>query len=302
MAFGMAVLLAQVDALLSASNDELSQYRRELQIKAAVELYSTDRPNIIAGDIAGDDGKYYLLSGASSVISTFDDRRSRILSIEYPAEAITADEWPVYLLPNDWLYPYEDGSSRYIFFPNHTPATGETVRIRFTVPYAWTVVSTASGNTTYGAHGFSADDWIYLDGIDWLAAAGEEVATAQVVTVVDTDTFTYKTLEVDIPAEDFFAVTALAASLCCQAIATKYSRSSDSIITADSVDHLSRAREFAARAREYRAQYETQLNIGKQAEEKGGPAGVVIDVPSSPEYPHGRQYLFHDRRSRRFWP
>ena len=45
MAISLTVFRAQVDGLLSADDDELSQLRRERIIKAALERYSHDAPD-----------------------------------------------------------------------------------------------------------------------------------------------------------------------------------------------------------------------------------------------------------------
>ncbi len=68
-------------------------------------------------------------------------------------------------------------------------------------------------------------------------------------------TWTSSPLETTTPAQDFFAICHLAAGLCCQAIAAKYSKLGDSTITADVVSGPGLATNFAARAKEFFALY-----------------------------------------------
>ena len=84
MAISLTVFLAQVDGLLSADNDELSQLRRDRLIKAALERYSHDSPDEVTTDVTGDAGKYYALA---SSISSWVEGFSQVVSIQYPAEA-----------------------------------------------------------------------------------------------------------------------------------------------------------------------------------------------------------------------
>jgi len=98
-----------------------------------------------------------------------------------------------------------------------------------------------------------------------------------------------------VPAQDFYAICNLAAALCCEALAAGYSPSSEaSTLNADSVQHRSRAQEYAARAKEFRAFYELHLGLGKEQEPKA--AGAFVDWDTTPGWPAGRQYVFHGNR------
>jgi len=134
MTYSLVQILAQVDHVISADDDELSAAARTEQIKAAIERYSHDMPDIITEDEAGDAGKYYAVSGLASWSEGF----SQIISIQYPAPTVASDEAPVYLDPEDWDDNYWDGSTRYIYLPNHAPAATEAMRIRYTAPYTAT--------------------------------------------------------------------------------------------------------------------------------------------------------------------
>jgi hypothetical protein len=215
-------------------------------IKAAVERYGRDRPEDVTEDEAGDDGKYYPVTGLASWVEDF----SSVLAIEYPAQAVTADHQPIYLESEDWVDDYWAGSIRYLFLPNHNPASSEVMRIKYTVPYVW------SGS-----------------------GAAESVT---------------------IPTQDFYAICNLAAGLCCMAISTKFSRTTDATITADAVSHTTRSNEFSKRAKEYIGMYENHLGLGTT---DGKPpfvqgAGAFVDMDTEPGWSGGRDYLFHRRETR----
>lgn len=74
-----------------------------------------------------------------------------------------------------------------------------------------------------------------------------------------------------IAAFDDEAVQALAAAYFCDMLATYYAQSTDSTIAADSVDHSSKSRDYAARAKSYRKLYFDHLGI----EEGKTPAASV---------------------------
>ena len=93
------------------------------------------------------------------------------------------------------------------------------------------------------------------------------------------------------------------ACLVCQAIAERYSRTSDSTISSDSVDHTSRAQEFASRAREYCRMYAQHIEGVTALADGAGegshdPMSVQIDLDVTPGYAHERDFLFHGGRSR----
>lgn len=297
MAFTLDVFKAIVDSLIVADDTEFSALNRYRRIRSAVERFSRDRPDWFTEDEAGDSGNYYELTGGSARLVNWVEGFSRILQIELPAPTVASDEQPVYLEPENWDDSYWAGAVRYLFLPNHAPSSSDTMRIRFTIPYQWTASSTTTVVAQVG-HGFSVDDYIYLDST-WQAAGDARIATHQVSVVTDVDNFTAKILEVD-PAErdfsdtDFFAVCNLVGALCCQAIAIKYSRTSDSTIAADAVAHAARAIEFSNRAKELEAAYEQHLGIGEEV--SVAPAGEFVDWDTQPGWPQSRRYLYHRNR------
>lgn len=291
MAFSLAVFLAQVDSLLTADNDELAAHKRYWQIKSAVERYSQDRPDDFTEDFTGDGGRYYPLTGASPSLSYWVDEFSQILNLEYPAYAVTADHEPAYLTPEDWDTDYWASTVRYLRFPNHSPASTETVRVKYTRPYQWSASATTT-SVSATAHGFSVNDYVYLNNATWTKATDQRLGTHIVTVVGSVDTFTAALLQADTPPADFFALCHLAAGLCCQALADKYSRTNDTLINADSVNHISRAQEFRNRANELIKLYERHMGLTKDANTAVLGAGEFVDWNTAPSATR-RSWLTH---------
>lgn len=138
MTIGLATFRAQVDYLIDADDDIISEDARDELIKAAVERYSHDAPDTHTDDVSGDGGKYY---GVSASLASWAEGFSRVTEIEYPAATIASDETPVYLEPEDWRDDYwaevTSVQTRYLYLPNHSPAATETMRITYTVPYTF---------------------------------------------------------------------------------------------------------------------------------------------------------------------
>ena len=244
MAFLLSVYDAQVNNLIAGDTDILSQLARWRLEVSAIERYSNDAPDHYSEDVTGDAGKYYAMSN----LTNWSEGFSRVTQIEYPAAAVASDETPQYLEPEDWQDDYwaeiSGTHTRHIWLPNHAPAATETMRITYTVPYAW---------------------------------SGTPLAAA-------------------ISTQDFFALCHLAAGLCCQAMAAGFSKSSDSTINLDAVDHRSKASEYSQRAREFFALYEKHLGLG--AEQKVHAAGDFVDWDTAPGWPTGRKYIFHGEETR----
>lgn len=140
--------LTQVDYLIRADNNELSEEARRRTIKSGIERYSRDMPETIVTDVTGDGGRYYVLT---TVMTSWVDGFSHIKSIEYPAVTIANDETPNYLEPEDWIDDYEAAGDKYLFLPNHSPAATESMRIKFTVPYLWVTDSASTPDDDFYA-------------------------------------------------------------------------------------------------------------------------------------------------------
>lgn len=291
----LSLFLAQVDNLISADNDELSQLARYRLIKSAVERYSIDAPDTIYEDEAGDGGRYYKLTGTSAVLAGWVEGFSRITGVEYPAATVASDEIPQYLAPEEYQDSYWFSSDRYLFFPNILPTASELMRIGYTVPYSWAASSVVS-TATQTAHGFVVGDYLYEENDKFYKAIDARPAT-HIVTAKTSDTFSAALLQSNIPVGDFFAVCNLSAGMCCQAISAKYSRTNDPTINADSVGHTSRAGEFSRRAKDFIALYERHLGIsGGESGKSVSPGGDFVDMDTLPGWPSGRNYIFHGDR------
>jgi hypothetical protein len=293
----ISAFLKQIDLLMASDSNELSQIARYLAIKSAVERYSADRPFIHADDVIWMGSRFHELTvGLLSWVEGF----SRIVSIEYPAAVIASNGYPQYLEPRDWIDDYRAADKRYLFLPNHCPATTEAMRISYTVPWAWTP-STTIVSVTQAAHGFAVNDYVYLDAT-WQKALDMRLATHKVATIAAatppavSGSFTAAELSVPTPAEHFSAICYQAAAIACQALATKYTKGSDSTIGADSVQRISNASEFGKRAAEYEKLYQQGVGQGKDKAASVG-SGVFVDLETSPGWPGTRQYIYHGRRT-----
>lgn len=293
MTIPLSLFVTQVRNLIpDIPAGELSALDLQQHIKQAVRQYSLDAPDDKTLDLAGTGSRYYAVTG----LTGWQDSFSQILSAQYPAPSIASNDTPQYLAPDDIIDDYYDGATRYLYFPNHSPAAGEAVRMRYTVPYVWTAGTNATA-VTQAAHGFAAGDTVYLDTI-WIKDASGLLATHAVGTNPPAGSFTALELETNIPEAHFFAVCHKAACNICYAIAAKYSRTSDSTISADSVNHTSRAEQFSARARELCKLYSATVGAGDGDKQGGKGHAEFVDWDTEPNYPQGRQFIFHGRENR----
>ena len=297
MAFTLAAFDAQLNNLLEGDIELLSLLARYRNITSAVEKYSGDRPDAVIAEVSGDAGKFYPIE---TNLTAWVEGLSRIQQIEYPMAVIASDGWPIYLTDTDWQDDFwallSTVQTRYLFLPNHAPAATETMRITYTAPYAWSASGTDidKAQTT---HGFTVLDFVYLgaDG-DYVAADNIQIATHQVTTVTDGNNIKTQILTADVPPADFFAVCHWAAGLCCQAMAAKFAKSKDSSIAVDSATHSPKSTDFAARAQEFFALYNSHLGIGEVGAETLQATGEFVDWDTSPEWPSSRTFIF--RRTR----
>lgn len=302
MAFELAEFLTQVqNAAPKIVSEEMDTIDLNQQIKQAVSAYSQDKPDIVSTDFSGDGGKYYDLL---SSLTSYEDGFSRIKTISYIAATIADDELPNYLESSDWDEDFYAGGIRQLFFPNHSPAATETVRATYNTVYSW-VAGTTTTAVNQSSHGFSVNAFVYLNTSPaWVlagtGATANLLATHQVTTVTDTDNFTATALAISIPEVDFFAICNKAACLICRSIAERYARTSDSTISADSVNHTTRSQLFSDRADEFCKLYNDHMGINMDAQgnkiEDGHAEFITLDSPVF--WPGSRRLLFHDRGKR----
>jgi hypothetical protein len=156
----------------------------------------------------------------------------------------------------------------------------------------------------------SDEDPIYLDPDDWddsyydgatryLYLPNHSPAATEAMRVRYTAPYVATANAYSTPPNDFYAISNLAAGLCAQSIANKYSRTSDSTISIDSVDHLSRAQEWSRRSQELIALYLNHMGLGDGMD--GGAiqaAGEFVDWDTAPGWPINQGYLFHGKDTR----
>lgn len=95
-----------------------------------------------------------------------------------------------------------------------------------------------------------------------------------------------------IPDHRFDAVCNLAAMIACQWLANRWSQTSDPTISADSVDHKSRASEYSSRVRELKRAYMESMGITDLA----GPSAASATADWDQGYPWGADRLTHPRK------
>ena len=97
------------------------------------------------------------------------------------------------------------------------------------------------------------------------------------------------------PAADFYAICNLSAAIACEILAVGYSPSSEAAsLMADAVNHRSKAQEYASRAKEFRELY--ARNMGFDQDKRVQSFSEFVDWDTAPNWPTGRDYLFHGDR------
>ena len=89
-------------------------------------------------------------------------------------------------------------------------------------------------------------------------------------------------------------VQVLAASFYCEILAAYFSQNQDSSIQADVVDHTSKSRDFAARAKAFRSLYLKHMGIDENDTTPAASSVRDMDL----KYPGGGERLTHPRRDR----
>jgi hypothetical protein len=138
------------------------------------------------------------------------------------------------------------------------------------------------------------DDWSLIRKTDgrYLRLASSPAATEK-IRVLHTALHACDDEQCSIPTFDEEAVQMLAASFFCDMLAAYFAQTQDSTIGADSVDHKSKASEYAARARAYRQNYYNHLGF-KEGEKP--PVSVTHNQDTRPSWQ--TDHLTHGRRWR----
>ncbi len=234
--FALSVFNSTTDHKIRDSLSILGSDEVDEQIKIALNQYSKDAPDLDVVEFVGDSGKYYAITN----LTNWSDGFSRIKAVEYPAATVASDEQPQMLESKDYTI-FEDATAEYLYFPNHSPASTESVRAWYSVPYAF---------------------------------SGSPEA-------------------VDVPAEDFYAICLLAASYCCDVLATYFATHVD---VADGRMNVKRGKvsdDYEKRAKKYEREYLKHMNLPLDGKPKA--AGVIAEWDVRP---HGREYVFHGSSTR----
>lgn len=119
--------------LAGVPSDELSTAVRQEAVREALMEYSRDRPRVVVEDVTGDGGQFYEI-GTGEALVEWDDEFSVVLAIDYPAATVADDDEPEWLEAEDWAV-YRVGTTRYLYFPNHSPSAAETARVWYATVY-----------------------------------------------------------------------------------------------------------------------------------------------------------------------
>ena len=128
---------SSVSNFIQDSESLITTTQIQEQCKAALEEYSHDVPDETVAEFAGDGGQYY---GLTAKLTSWVDGFSTIVSVEYPAASVATDEEPQYLENEDFVIIEalaDSTPTEYLYFPNHSPDSDETVRATYTLPYAF---------------------------------------------------------------------------------------------------------------------------------------------------------------------
>lgn len=95
------------------------------------------------------------------------------------------------------------------------------------------------------------------------------------------------------PAKHDYAIACWAAHMLCDQLANYYATSAEPSIQADTVNHQSKTQAFAARAKNYRARYLSELGLD---EKRATPASAVVDLDL--RHSSGESMMRRGRRAR----
>lgn len=143
MAFDLATVRKEVEALLQDDATFLQPGERDLSIDSALRQVNHDRPRRLVFDITGDGTQDYDLG------SDFQKAFSLIQTVEHPA----GENPPVFRREEDDWILYEDpsktaGQQLRLRFRTVTPKTTETIRVTITTPYVLTLAATTIDSQT----------------------------------------------------------------------------------------------------------------------------------------------------------
>lgn len=121
------------------------------------------------------------------------------------------------------------------------------------------------------------------DADTWALEANQLLPEGAVVQLTLAGTHVLSDTEDSIPAAHHYPVAAWTASLLCRQLATRFSAERETAIGADMAQTESRARAYAARAKEWRAAYFSALGLIDPEQRKDAPGGAASASVSWPK-------------------
>ena len=297
--------ITRVLSLLQISTSALASTDAGIAVDNAVSQYSKDLPLEAISHFAGQ-GQYNY--DIKNVLGSWTDDFSVIKKIEYPVGSQSAE-----LLEDiDWQI-YKSDETTYSI-ANATSGASSVVA---------STITNAIFFNQYDCVYISDDDanevnWVSTDGItsSGVVALSNTIEntydatplvrkrkqlrfltyspiTTEVVRVVYSAVHTFSDMTDTIPANDYKAVTFLAAALAAYMISASYAKHSDSSMSADSVDYLSKVEQWKTVADDYYKKYQSHIGITKEG---GSPSAASHTADWDKMLAWGSDRLFHGRR------
>ena len=116
------------DDILQDSAALIKPDGRTRAVTAAIDRFSKDKPRTVTYDISATGTYEYTLPTTAG--TEWVDNFSHVVSVEYPAN----EQSPIFVDPNDYII-YDNGVTKKLRFPNSTPASGYTIRLKFTTKW-----------------------------------------------------------------------------------------------------------------------------------------------------------------------
>lgn len=129
--------------LLQDEGGHLDGFALTQAFRQALTRYSRDVPRRFVEDFTGDGTAFQF-----TFTGPFVTHQSAVLAVEYPA----GERPPAILDPNDYELYESATDTMSLSLWNHTPGSGETVRVTYTVPHTIEDLDTATATTVRSVH------------------------------------------------------------------------------------------------------------------------------------------------------
>jgi hypothetical protein len=296
-----------VQSLLQINTSVLSSDDTGTAIDHAVMEFSKDRPFDVVDHFEGKDEYDYDLA---NLLSNWIENFSTVKEVEYPAHSQSAQmiediDWEVYK-PDTSAYSLGTAASAATSVTMSTAANAVFFKNNNCVYLSAGTSSdvnwlSADGNTTSGVLTLKNSLSVALTGTavtishrEVLRFPSYSPATTEIVRVIYTSYHTLSDSVDTIPASDYKAVSWLSAAYAAYMIAAKYAKSTDSSISADSVDYLTKVDQWQVVGDKYYTMYRKHLGLPAD----GSPLAASKTQDWDLFYSWGTDRLFHPRRWR----